>query len=221
MDTVGRPDFIYKGHIMLDMNFDFYFPRLVHHAEATLKGALRIQLYKLDWHKKPGGLPEQYDSIIKDMVFHLDGKYLAEIHHCCQMALIERGKQRPFDTMIRDVCQEPVHGYVFVAFRLMCDCIFDEERHYYREHDWVRRISWHAMLYKFWHGQTGGGLLWDRAKMEELEPEQWKGWGEPLEPEAEQFYFDMKAYNELALKPKMRVHSPEKLDALVELVRKS
>lgn len=226
---------------MLDMAFDFYFPRLVHLREdyflkpdwpelsnpyepnATPDGYKKkpVQLYKLDWasfnkrkqsqfdewkqkyHPKDKNLrfvpslPEKYE-LVYDLIFCLDYKYLTEIWRCCQTALIERGRHRPFDTMIRDICQEPVHAYVYVAFRLICDCIFDEKKHGYRDHDWVRRISWHAMLYSFWSGQTGRGLLWDRARMDELDPEKWAGCKlfKPLEKEAEEFWEDMKKHEE-------------------------
>lgn len=222
---------------------------LTHHGHVAPddwsgKTHKKVQLYRLDWKgfevKKAEkfwdwaseyhsdktveyipSLPEKYCSVIDDLVFHLDQKYLAEIHHCCQMAIMERCKRRPFDTMVRDFCLEPSTAYVYVAFRLICDCVFDEDKHYYRQHDWVRRIAHHAMLYKFWHHQTGRGLLWERAKMSELADV-------PSKSEVFLFYNDMKAHDKLVVDAEtvlisdtLRRHSPEQLDDLVEKIRRS
>lgn len=179
-----------------------------------------VQLFKLDWEsfeqKKKDKfwewkkkyqpdkenfvwvepLPEKYMKVIGGLVFCLRKDYLSEIRYCTQMAFMEWSKQRHFDTFIREMCLEPAQAYVRVAFKLICDCPFDENRNYYREHDWVRRIAVHAMLYRFWHRQTGRGLLWRNAEMDQLDPDQWSGWGRPLEPEVLQFYQDMKAHDE-------------------------
>ncbi len=168
-----------------------------------------VHLYKLDWEsfekKKKDRfnddmawidpLPNEYMKTLNDLVFCLRKDYLSEIRYCTRMAFLEWGKQRHFDTVIREVCLEPAQAYVRVAFKLICDCPFDEEKHYYREHDWVRRIAVHAMLYRFWHGQTGRGLLWRNAEMDRLDPDQWAGWDRPLEPKVLQFYQDMQLHD--------------------------
>lgn len=166
---------------MLDMSFDFKFPHLAYYKSASLvrseqshnkssKSGRPIQLFKLDWgtFELAPILPKQYDEVISNLVFSLDEKYLHEIHHSTRMAFIERSRHRGFDTAIRDICLAPVDTYIYVAFRLICDCVFDEEKKYWREHDWVRTIAHHAMLLKFWHRQTGAGLLWEKAQMDRL-----------------------------------------------------
>jgi len=180
----------------------------------------KVHLYSLDWgsfddrkrekfwdwvkkhHPKNGdlqyvpSLPEKYTQAIDDLVFCLDTRYLDEIHRCSRMAFMEWSQQRHFDTSVRDMCLEPAKAYVTVAFRLICDCPFDRAAHRFREHDWVRRIASHAMLYRFWDGQTGGGLLWDNAEMEKLNPENWPAVWKPMDPEVAQFYADMKLHEE-------------------------
>ena len=141
-------------------------------------------------------LPEKYMEVLDDLVFCLRKDYLSEIRYCTQMAFMEWSKQRHFDTSIREMCLEPAQAYVRVAFKLICDCPFDEERHYYKEHDWIRRIAVHAMLYRFWHGQTGRGLLWRNAEMEQLNPENWPTVWKSMDPEVIKFYQDMKSHDE-------------------------
>jgi len=172
---------------MLDMSFDFKFPHLAHYKSASLvrnewshddppklisQSGKPVQLFKLDWKNFDLDflpiLPNQYDELISGLVFSLNEKYLHEIHHSARMAFIERSRHRGFDTAIRDVCLTPVDAYIYVAFRLICDCVFDEEKKYWREHDWVRTIAPHAMLLKFWYRQTGDGLLWEKAQMDRL-----------------------------------------------------
>jgi len=181
---------------MLDIRNKLHFPRLKFHKESKLMadGVFKknVKLYKLDWEKFDDyfeksfndwkkechptkniwytkGLSDYYDKIISNLVFSLDYAYLNEIHRCCQQAYIERGRSRGFDTMIRDICLTPSDAYVFTAFRLLGDCIFNEENKYWERDIGFNNIGWRGMLYKFWAPQTGRGLVWDKAKMDDLD----------------------------------------------------
>jgi hypothetical protein len=118
--------------------------------------------------KYHGTLPKKYDDWVKSMLFAIPQNYFDEIRRTARMGLIEWSTGRPFDTMIRDICLQPAIGYIFTSFRLLADCLYDEKTNYfYRGPDKV--IAPQALLYKFWSGQTGGGLVRDHAHFNRIE----------------------------------------------------
>jgi len=144
----------------------------------------KVRLYKLDWDsietikrkkhlkwvidqwpdvKVPyvSTLPKKIDKDIKDCVFALDKGYLNEIRRCSQQGVQEWNIERPFDTVIREMCLEVPESYFKVAFGLLADCVFDEKTGYWKRGTSRREIA-SLMLYKFWCHQTGRGLLMDR-----------------------------------------------------------
>ena len=98
-----------------------------------------------------------------------------EIVRNAKRGLEEWGIYRGFDTNVREMCLNPAQELIFVAFYLLCDCLYDPETNYfYRKED--SYFAHNAMVYKFWDGQTGRGLLWFNAKMDEMErKENWLG----------------------------------------------
>ena len=115
------------------------------------------------------GIPQKYNEIFSNLVFGLDEEHLNEIHHCIRMAYVEWSRKRHFDTVISEICSEPAISYIYVAFRLLCDNIFDVHKKEFVYGRWVEDASYHVLLYKFWHRQTGRGILWNRSKMERIE----------------------------------------------------
>lgn len=177
---------------MLALNFSLLFPRFSPQGEVSFKSWSDSQkttdTYKLDWDtidniKKerynrninkespyPGTLPELYDNWVKNMIFAIPNTYKAEIRRCTHLALLEWGTNRPFDTMIREICLEPAISYIYVSFRLIADCLYDKEANYfYRGED--KAYATQAMLYKFWSFQTGSGLIKKHARFENLNHE--------------------------------------------------
>jgi hypothetical protein len=115
----------------------------------------------------PGSLPEPYDTWVKNMIFSVPRSYVDEIHRVCRMASIEWATERHFDTMIRDICLEPAIAYTYVGFRLLSDCLYDSKTaFFYRGND--KTFAPQALLYKFWSGQTGRGLLRSHARFEKI-----------------------------------------------------
>jgi hypothetical protein len=146
----------------------------------------KVRLYKLDWDsigvikrkkhlkwakdnwpdvKVPyvSTLPKELDNDIKGCMFALDRGYLNEIRRCSQEGVQEWNIERPFDTVIREICLEVSQSYFKVAFGLLADCVFDEETGYWKRNIPRREIA-SLMLYKFWCHQTGRGLLMDRKR---------------------------------------------------------
>ena len=174
------------------------FPSLVRCGETSFKlGGSQgtTTLYRLDWSradaareaswvkwagngpstsdstfflcKYHGTLPKKYDDWVKDMIFAVPQNYYDEIHRTARQGLIEWSTERHFDTMIREVCLEPAIGYIFTAFRLLADCIYDEKTNFFfRGPDKI--IAPQALLYKFWSGQTGGGLVQKHADFDRI-----------------------------------------------------
>lgn len=114
-------------------------------------------------------LPEPYDTLIKNLQFTIDGKYLREINRMSHNAFYEWNMQRSFDTMIREMCLEPAISFAQVAFRLLGDCIYNSDTNYYERDSTLRLIVPHLMLYKFWAHQTGRGLLREHSMFSKLE----------------------------------------------------
>lgn len=117
--------------------------------------------------KYPGTMPKEYDDWVKGLLFAIPRHYLDEIRRTANMAVIEWGKERGFDTMIRDVCLEPAINYAYVSFRLLADCIYDPETNYFYRHA-NKIITSQALLYKFWSGQTGWGLIRAHARFDKI-----------------------------------------------------
>lgn len=117
--------------------------------------------------KYPGIMPRKYDEWVKDLLFAIPRHYLDEIRRTANLAVLEWGRERGFDTMIREICLEPAINYTYVSFRLLADCIYDPETNYFDRHD-DKIIAPQALLYKFWSGQTGRGLIRDHAKFDKI-----------------------------------------------------
>ena len=177
---------------MLGTGPRLYFPKLRFVAEAAIHGSKKKKpLYRLDWSKLEAhrrehfdqwrkscwpdredlhfvpGLPIAYESLVKDAVFALDSRYEAEIIRNCHRAVQEWGLTRYFDTMIREMCLEPAEAHARVAVELIGDCIINPDSQGYAS--WARKkIFVSATLWKLWYKQTGRGLLYDRAQLDNL-----------------------------------------------------
>jgi hypothetical protein len=152
-----------------------------------------INTYRLDWTKQEevikkehedwkakyhptkdlpfiGQLPEEWDTWIKSLVFAIDEGYLREIRYWSQFALNSwnRSNFASADTVVREICLEPAIGMIRVAFFLIGDCTYDPENKWYSRTDKNFLVE-HVMSYKFWAYQTGRGLLWKRARLNDLE----------------------------------------------------
>lgn len=173
---------------MLTLSRDFLFPNLVICKHAAKKNNAGI--FKLDWSKKEyhnhetpiysdphnpelcdtsyyPSLPHEIDEEVKGLRFSLNSEYKTEIEYQSMTALQEWTKHRRFDTMIREMCLGPAIANIWVAFGLLADCVVDENGKWDRSPNrfWYR----HALVYKFWFNQTGRGLIWRNARIDQLE----------------------------------------------------
>lgn len=174
---------------MLNTKPSLYFPGLVSVDKVNTQGRPKgptVGLYKLTWgikeyhtgeepvcsDSKHGidyfrALPDQWDNIVKRASFAIPRNYLDEIRKNSKQAEMLWGTERGFDTMIREICLEPVIAHVGVAFKLLGDCLYDDSTGRY-DRGLRSFIINEAMIYKFWFGQTGHGLLWRNAGMDHL-----------------------------------------------------
>ena len=161
-------------------------------TDSSLTEKKSVNLYKIDWldfekrkeerfnswretyHKDKNlwyvkSLPDPYFDQLSDVVFCLDHLYLNEIQRCCRHAKSERERNWSFDTNVRDKCLEIPESYIDVSFYLLCDCLFSVENHYWHRDFDFRKITLSCLLYSFWKGQTIRGLLWERARLYEIQ----------------------------------------------------
>jgi len=132
----------------------FVFPCLIYIGEVSktwADGKLTThQMFKLDWDKFDTeiqkefhlsidetlykgmpyykALPGKWEDVIRSFVFSLNTDYLTEIRSCITEANKGWSTSRRFDTAIREICLAPSISYIWVAFRLLADCIFDQEK---------------------------------------------------------------------------------------------
>lgn len=159
------------------------FPRLVYQKSVSFKyrGGKSTRIYVLDWStldelatdRGVRLFPEKYLDWLTSMQFAVPHNYRREIRRCVRMAVLERERQLPFDTNIREMCMETAEKFIEVAFDLLADCPYDSEEGYYLR-DNKRGIIKPALLYRFWDGQTGRGLPWFMSGLEDLDNKYFK-----------------------------------------------
>lgn len=124
--------------------------------------------------KCPQALPGKYHDIVRSLTFALSGSYHREIKHFAQLYLLERLRERKFDTVIRDMCLETAAAAINCAFKLLADCLYDEKTKGWLREDvkgdnvYTKSLARHLLMYEFWSGSVGRGLVWDHAEMPKL-----------------------------------------------------
>lgn len=176
------------------LNSNLSFPDLKFVKEVTFRSwqpeGRSTAVYRLDWSRKDGiiekehkewmkrnyptadlpsenVLSEKWDQKVKNLLFALPSHYLYEIRRCASAALVERLRPLPFDTAIRDMCHGTDEAFIKTAFFLLSDCVYDDDTNYFLR-DSVKVIVPNLLLCKFWHGQTGRGLIERKAEIDQL-----------------------------------------------------
>jgi len=179
---------------MLSSSFPLYFPKLVYLCETkvsnqTTKKSKSHKLYRLDWFyseqvKKDkhqqwnekyypdvkiewiDALPENLMNETEKLLFVIPHEYKQVINQSAAKAIEEWNADYPFDTVISEMCLGPAIEHVRVAFKLLADCIYDDENHYFD------RIKKHQMIYcllcRFWHHQCGRAMVEEHAGITDL-----------------------------------------------------
>ena len=176
---------------MIRRVFSLRFPSLVHHCTIPhyQNKNKELNIYRLDWTSFDAAkqekheawrkehhphcevpwvpaLPKKYQDEVNEFKFAITRSYLDEIRRNSLRGLDEWSLERGFDTCIREMCLKAGIAHIEIAFSLLNDCIFDLNKNY-----WSRdysEVSLSSMLYRFWHHQTGRGLLSSRALFPEL-----------------------------------------------------
>ncbi len=125
-----------------------------------------LERWAADWNKDfeyVETFPKEYDGWLKDLRFKPNDDYLKEIEHETKLGMQEWNRHRGLDTVIREYILKAATQHFTNAFYLLADCICDEEGKWVRTH---RHLALSAMLYKFWEGQTGRGLVAQHSQFE-------------------------------------------------------
>jgi len=110
-------------------------------------------------------LPDKWREFCDGMAFAIPDKYMQEINRCTAAAIQEGQIKRVFDTVIREMCLMPRDSFVEVVFRLISDCLCVSECTNATEMNARRRLSISMLLYRFWMYQTGRGLVFNLARL--------------------------------------------------------
>ena len=175
---------------MLTVRCPIRFPQLVFVEEINFPtNDSKAPLYRLDWskfedhHKEKHAawnrkwyplqtipvadfVPEEYKAI-DSMHYLLDGRYMDEINRCFRQAFDEWQQNKPFDTVIRAVTTEIQKAYLYVGFKLLCDCMFSKKTDFY-ERGVLKTIAPHYFLVRFWQHNVGTGLVSDFSMLNKL-----------------------------------------------------
>ena len=151
------------------------FPVLVRvEGRSKTSTGVPLDLYRLDWSGFES-LPEPYESLVTETHFPLDDKYVKGVVDNAERASSEwvRAGDKLYDTVIRESCMSPVAEYAACWSTLLSDFVDSGSDDFEAMMD-KRAIIRHALLYKLWLGQTGRGLVWFHAKMDQLEDTSWR-----------------------------------------------
>lgn len=110
---------------------------------------------------------KQYEDILQSLLFAVPQNYAEEIRNSTQAAILEWNKERHFDTVIREMCLKPAIKHIEVAFKLLCDCIYDEKTNYFSRTD-NKYLLPHVLLFRFWQHQTGSGCIMNNSDFDTL-----------------------------------------------------
>jgi hypothetical protein len=173
----------------------FVFPHLVFLKDVSFRSwseqGKTTKLYKFDWEKFDEAILKEhiawnakswpnttfpfvqkfnsyYETILRSLRFAIPQHYLTEIRRMTQMAVMEWGVNRPFDTNIRDMCLGPAIKCIQVAFELIADCAYDEETNYFLRVD-NKYVLPHMLLFRFWQHQTGSGMIMEHSDFNKIE----------------------------------------------------
>jgi hypothetical protein len=151
---------------MLNTHHSLHFPKLKYTGKTSFKSwgnSKETSIYIIEWPEE-SFLPSPYCEWLDRFSFIIPSHYKEEITRLSYIASYEWGRPANFDTAIRPF--RGAVGFVYDAFRLISDCIYDKNTDYfYRGKD--KPLIFKAMLYKFWSYNTGFGMIREHADIQE------------------------------------------------------
>lgn len=158
---------------MLNNKNKLFFPKIVFDKSIQIDTKI-INLYKLDWSRKEKKcnsgeleLLDEYEDLLKSFRFALNDSYLTEIRRLSWNSVAEWNIQRGIDSKLKHIYLEPAVSYIETSFRLLADCVYDEnEMFYYRGK--YKYIIPYLFMYKFWKNQTSSNLIIKFIRISEL-----------------------------------------------------
>lgn len=120
---------------------------------------LKLILDEYDWHSEL--YPNQFKKVLSQLdSFKMPKSYYEEIKHFENLALSEWNRKRSFDTNVREECLSPAIEAVSLYFYLIKDALYIWNRGV--DYELIQIIEC-VSLFRFWKGQTGGGLVTKRS----------------------------------------------------------
>jgi len=90
------------------------------------------------------------------------------IRYHAKMANLDWLLHPPIPASVRvEACREPRVANVFAAFYLLGDCVYSQESQWFLR-GVQKAIIQHALMLKFWIGQTSADLYWNNARFDQL-----------------------------------------------------
>lgn len=115
---------------------------------------LKLILDEYDWEREL--YPNQFKNLLSLLdSFKIPKSYYEECKHFEDLALSEWNRRRPFDTAVREECLSDLYFYMIKdALMIYNSCINNSE---------MLQIIESVSLFRFWKGQTGSGMVVQKA----------------------------------------------------------
>jgi hypothetical protein len=121
---------------------------------------LKLILDEYNWQEEL--YPNQFNNILSFLdSFEIPKSYYEEIKHFENLALNEWNRRRPFDTAVRDECLSIAIESVYLYFYMIKDALMIYNRRV--DNSEILHIIESVLLFRFWKGQIGSGLVIQRA----------------------------------------------------------
>jgi hypothetical protein len=101
----------------------------------------------------PGTIPEEHSKWVNELQYSIPQDLLEEIRHCSLRAEEEWGRRKPETRWEPIPTRGPAASYVFSAFTLVADCLYNPETDNYSRDD-KKILVPNILAYRFWSFQT-------------------------------------------------------------------
>lgn len=155
--------------------------QIVAHSSSKPK---KVSLFRLDWtgfdsiisrritQKTEQALPNKYEQYIQSRLFALTENHLRKICHYSNLAVAEFASERQtnagFDADVWEICLNVSTALAATSFKLLCDCLFDEQTGYYAR-DPMSHIAFNIFALRFWTEQSADKIAWKGAELHLME----------------------------------------------------
>jgi hypothetical protein len=121
---------------------------------------LKLILDEYDWEREL--YPNQFKNLLSIFdSFKIPKSYYEECKHFEDLALSEWNRRRPFDTAVREECLSISIESIYLYFYMIKDALMIYDRRV--DSSEMLQIIESVSLFRFWKGQTGSGMVVQKA----------------------------------------------------------